>query len=367
MYNNIYNGKKVLVTGNTGFKGSWLTTWLLELGANVIGLSDKIPTNPAMFEALELAKKIDHCTADVTNFQEVKKIVEEKKPDFIFHLAAQAIVSFSYEDPLSTIQTNIMGTACILEALRHYNHSCTVVMITSDKCYDNVEWTWGYRENDRLGGKDPYSASKAGAEIVIHTYYHSFFSDKDSHVKIVSARAGNVIGGGDWAPSRIVPDCIRAWSQGKAVIIRRPASTRPWQHVLEPISGYLTLGKNLYQNKQLSGESYNFGPASDQTFMVKQLIDEVALNWTFKKDQQQVIVQEDPGFHEAGLLKLNCDKALHDLKWKPVLGFADAARLTASWYDVFYNQKEKDLYGFTLAQIAEYAAIAKKTDTVWAQ
>jgi len=360
MYNDIYKGKKVLITGNTGFKGSWLTTWLLELGANVIGLSDRIPTNPSMFEALELAKKIDHHTIDIRNYPQVKELIEKTKPDFIFHLAAQAIVSDSYKDPLTTIQTNVMGTASVLEALRSYDHPCTVVMITSDKCYENVEWTWGYRENDRLGGKDPYSASKAGAEIIFHTYYHSFFSNKDSVVRITSARAGNVIGGGDWAQSRIVPDCIRAWSLDKPVIIRRPVSTRPWQHVLEPISGYLTLGKTLYQHPELTGESYNFGPASDQTFKVKELIDEVALNWTFKKDQQQMIVLENPGFHEAGLLKLNCDKALHDLKWKPVLGFSDAARLTASWYNLYYHNKEKDLYSFTLSQIAEYATVAKK-------
>jgi CDP-glucose 4,6-dehydratase len=367
MYNNIYKDKTVLVTGNTGFKGSWLTTWLLELGANVIGLSDRIPTDPAMFEVLELAKKIDHHMIDVTNFQEVKKIIQKKKPDFIFHLAAQAIVSYSYENPLITMQTNILGTATILEVLRICDHPCTAIMITSDKCYENVEWTWGYRENDRLGGKDPYSASKAGAEIAFHTYHHSFFSNKGSLVRIASARAGNVIGGGDWAPSRIVPDCIRAWSQERSVVIRRPASTRPWQHVLEPISGYLTLGKNLYENNVLAGESYNFGPASDQTFMVKQLIDEIALNWSFKNDQQRVTVQEETGFHEAGLLKLNCDKALHDLKWKPVLGFPDATRLTASWYNIYYNTQGKDLYKFTLSQIEEYETFAKKIKLEWTQ
>jgi len=367
MYKNIYRDKTVLVTGNTGFKGSWLTTWLLELGAKVIGLSDRIPTQPSMFEALELVKKIDHHMIDVTNFQQVRKLIEEKKPDFVFHLAAQAIVSYSYENPLSTIQVNVMGTAAILDALRISGHPCTAIMITSDKCYENVEWTWGYRENDRLGGKDPYSASKAGAEIVFNTYYHSFFSNEGSMVRIASARAGNVIGGGDWAVSRIVPDCIRAWSQKKPVIIRRPSSTRPWQHVLEPISGYLTLGKNLHENKFLSGESYNFGPGSDQTFMVKQLIDEVAINWSFRNDQLQVVIQEEPDFHEAGLLKLNCDKALHDLRWKPVLGFADAARLTASWYNIYYNTSEKDLYKFTLSQVDEYTTFAKKINLEWAQ
>lgn len=365
MYNSIYSNKKVLVTGNTGFKGSWLSTWLLELGADVIGLSDRIPTTPSMFEALDLAKKIDHHFADVSDFAAVKKIVDETKPDFVFHLAAQAIVSTSYTDPLSTFQTNVIGTTTVLEVLRQLNHPCTAVIITSDKCYENVEWTWGYRENDRLGGKDPYSASKAAAELAFYTYYHSFFSGKDSSVKLVSARAGNVIGGGDWAANRIVPDCIRAWADEKPVIIRRPNSTRPWQHVLEPISGYLTLGKNLYENKKLSGESFNFGPASDQTFTVQHLIDEVSTHWSFKNNDQKVIVQEDPGFHEAGLLKLNCDKALHFLHWKPVLDFKDAARLTANWYNEFYHALAPDLYQLTLSQIEEYTSCAQKNNLAW--
>ncbi len=366
MFSNIYKNKTVLVTGNTGFKGSWLTTWLLHLGAKVIGLSDRIPTNPSMFETLELEKKIRHFTANINQLTDVTAIIRESKPDFIFHLAAQAIVSESYNDPLTTIQTNVIGTANILESIRTLKYPCTVVLITSDKCYENVEWTWGYRENDRLGGKDPYSASKAGAELIIHTYYHSFFHNNSS-VKIASTRAGNVIGGGDWASNRIVPDCIRAWADEKPVIIRRPQSTRPWQHVLEPISGYLTLGQYLHENDSLSGESFNFGPASDQTFTVQQLIDELASNWVFENAIDKVVVHEEPGFHEAGLLKLNCDKALHFLKWKPVLDFQQAARFTANWYNEYYHASSPSLDQLTLSQIDEYYRAANKINLPWTQ
>jgi CDP-glucose 4,6-dehydratase len=365
MFKNIYNNKIVLVTGNTGFKGSWLTTWLLNLGAKVIGLSDKIPTEPSMYEVLDLERRITHHTMDIRDVPEVVALIQKAKPDFVFHLAAQAIVSRSYNDPLETFQINVLGTANILDALRLSNHPCTAVLITSDKCYENVEWTWGYRENDRLGGKDPYSASKAGAEIVIYTYYHSFFNKKNSNVRIASARAGNVIGGGDWADSRIVPDCVRSWAKDEAVIIRRPHATRPWQHVLEPISGYLTLGQRLSESEHLSGESFNFGPSSDQTFTVQQMIEAIADNWTFKTGHEKIILQDDPGFHEAGLLKLNCDKALHYLKWKPVLSFKEAASFSARWYNQHYHTSGADLFGLTQSQIQTYSEAAKKINLEW--
>jgi len=365
MFKNIYNNKVVLVTGNTGFKGSWLTTWLLNLGAKVVGLSDKVPTQPSMFELLDLQKKIKHYTADVNDFQKVSGIIQSEQPNFIFHLAAQAIVSKSYEDPLTTIHTNIIGTTNLLEALRIYNKPCTAVFITSDKCYENVEWTWGYRENDRLGGKDLYSASKAGAEVVFYAYYNSFFKDRSCPVKLVTGRAGNVIGGGDWAINRVVPDCVRAWSVDKPVVIRNPGSTRPWQHVLEPISGYMTLATKLSINPLLTGNSYNFGPVSDQTFTVKKLISTLADHWSFKSNINNIDIQEVPGFHEAGLLKLNCDKALNDLNWKPVLQFSDAARLTSSWYDSYYHNKEIEIFDYTSAQIKEYIDLASNLKLEW--
>ena len=219
MYNNIFANQRIVVTGSTGFKGAWLTIWLHHLGAKVIGIAKDIPTNPSLFEELKLGEKIDQRFADIRDLESMKRIFQSAQPDFVFHLAAQSIVSVSYEDPIATLQTNIIGTANILEALRIVENPCKVVMITSDKCYDNVEWVWGYREYDALGGKDPYSASKGAAELVIKTYFHSYFNQPDSKIKLVSVRAGNVIGGGDWAVSRIVPACVRAWSENQKVEI----------------------------------------------------------------------------------------------------------------------------------------------------
>jgi CDP-glucose 4,6-dehydratase len=366
MFKNIYKDKTVLVTGNTGFKGSWLTVWLLQLGAKVIGLSDKVPTSPSMFEVLDLKNKIEHYFEDVNNGEGVATIIKKHKPDFVFHLAAQPIVSTSYSSPVDTIKTNVIGTAHVLEALRINNHPCTAVFITSDKCYENVEWTWGYRENDRLGGKDPYSASKAGAEIVIYTYYNSFFAGSDSPVRLVSARAGNVIGGGDWAASRIIPDAVRAWATEAPVVIRRPKSTRPWQHVLEPLGGYLAVGQLLHEQTTLNGESFNFGPAADQTFTVSEVLDAIAKNWSFKKDYHRIVLQEEKSFHEAGLLKLNCDKALNKLGWKPVLSFELATTFTAKWYDKYYHNGTEGMYDFTLAQLQDYVGEANKLNIEWA-
>ena len=261
-FDNVYSGKRVLVTGHTGFKGSWLTAWLLKLGAEVHGFSDVVFDGPSMFSGLRLHEHLNHVTGDIRNKDEVEEAIRSVKPDFVFHLAAQSIVSLSYEDPSLTYSTNVIGTLNVLEALRSVKHRCCAVLITSDKCYHNSEWNWGYRETDPLGGKDPYSASKAAAEILIHSSFQSFFNLDDSPVRLVSTRAGNVIGGGDWKQDRIVPDAIRAWSKGEAVTIRAPRSTRPWQHVLEPLSGYLLAGRALSQGEKISGEAYNFGPRS---------------------------------------------------------------------------------------------------------
>jgi len=366
MFNNVFNGKKVLVTGNTGFKGSWMCAWLTSLGAEVVGVSNRIPTEPSMFEALGLDKKIKYIEADIRNLNLMIEIVATEKPDVLFHMAAQPIVADSYANPVDTFTTNVIGTTSLLEALRLSNHECYAVFITSDKCYENVEWTWGYRENDRLGGKDPYSASKAGSEIAIYSWFHSYFNQPNSKVKITSVRAGNVIGGGDWAPARIVPDCIRAWSENQPVEIRRPQATRPWQHVLEPISGYLRCAQELMSRPQeLTGESFNFGPAADQSYTVLELLQEIAKNWDFPTNDEHFKVNTEGGFHEAGLLKLNCDKALHTLKWKPVLRFEEAARFTAEWYHKFYYNPD-GLYQFTIDQIAEYAESAKNQQIAWA-
>jgi CDP-glucose 4,6-dehydratase len=229
----IFKGKKVLITGNTGFKGSWLSIWLHKLGAEVHCVSVDVPTEPSNFKELNLESRINHTFLDIREFSAISNLISAVKPDFIFHLAAQSIVSTSYKDPIRTIETNILGTSHVLESLRLSNHECVAVIITSDKCYDNVEWVWGYKETDRLGGKDIYSGSKGGAELVYKSYYHSFFRNENSNIKLAAARAGNVIGGGDWAQDRIVPDCIRSWSKGDAVTIRNQYATRPWQHVLE--------------------------------------------------------------------------------------------------------------------------------------
>jgi CDP-glucose 4,6-dehydratase len=238
-------------------------------------------------------------------------------------------------------------------------------MITSDKCYDNVEWVWGYREHDALGGKDPYSASKGAAELVIKTYFHSYFNKPGSHVELVAVRAGNVIGGGDWALNRIVPDCVRAWSGEKAVKIRNPKSTRPWQHVLEPLSGYLRAAQALQEGAVINGEAFNFGPNADQNHTVLELLQAISTHWQFGKLKEHFAIESNNAFHEAGLLKLNCDKALFHLQWKPVLEFADTAQFTGSWYDAYYNGRKQDIFEYTVQQVAAYEDKARQKQLSW--
>jgi CDP-glucose 4,6-dehydratase len=367
MFNNIFKGRKIILTGNTGFKGSWLSLWLHSLGAELTGISKDIPTQPSLFEELKLEQKMDHHFANICDGKRMKEIFMQVQPDFVFHLAAQPIVSVSYEDPVETFQTNTIGTANILEALRFVSNPCHAVIITSDKCYDNVEWIWGYREQDALGGKDPYSASKGAAELVIKTYYHSYFKKPGSKIKLTTVRAGNVIGGGDWALNRIVPDCFRSWSGNQAVRIRNPNSTRPWQHVLEPLSGYLRAAQVLTeQDSRINGEPFNIGPAAEQNHTVLELLEAVQKFWISGSLKKHFDVAENSGFHEAGLLKLNCDKALYHLQWKPALDFEDTARLTGEWYNHYYNNNKKDISAFTLNQIDEYAKAARKKSIEWA-
>jgi len=364
MFNNNFKDKKVLITGNTGFKGSWLSIWLIQLGAKVYGISNDIPTKPSMFEKLKLREKLSHFNVDVRNYSDVKKIINDIKPDFIFHMAAQPIVVRSYQDPLQTISTNVIGTTNILEALREINYRCTAIIITSDKCYDNIEWIWGYKESDHLGGKDIYSGSKGAAEIIFKSYYHSFFKDSSkSNVKLASVRAGNVIGGGDWADYRIVPDCMRAWVKKKSVEIRNPNATRPWQHVLEPLSGYLNLANELEKDLSLNGQSFNFGPTSESSKTVKNLLDDLSKYWNLTHSPS-TCPNEIPKFHEAGLLKLNCDKALFYLKWLPTLEYPKLIEFTSRWYFYFYNE-EQNMLKFTFDQINEYEKIAVKKGIKW--
>ena len=365
MLKGTYEGKRVLVTGHTGFKGSWLTAWLLKLGARVVGVSKDVPTQPAMFEELGLASRIKHVKADIRDLAAMRDLVSAEKPDFVFHLAAQAIVSTSYADPVETVSTNVIGTMNVLEALRSVERPCVAVLITSDKCYDNVEWVWGYRETDRLGGKDVYSGSKGSAELVIRSYFHSFF--RDGHpVRLAVGRAGNVIGGGDWARNRIVVDCVRAWSEGRTVEIRSLRATRPWQHVLEPLSGYLVLGQALAQQSQLHGEAFNFGPRAGQNRSVADLLGDLGRHWGFATADEAYRVAASSPFHEAGLLQLNCDKALFHLGWEPNLEYAETIRMVGDWYKAYYRERA-DMYALTLEQIAAYEQAGVGRKRVWAR
>lgn len=361
MFNNVYKGKKVVVTGHTGFKGTWLTRWLTMLGAEVMGISDGIPTNPSMFEILGLEQQIHHRIIDIRDAAPLAQAIHAFEPDYVFHLAAQAIVSTSYTDPLGTISTNVLGTAHVLDAIRQFPKPCVVVIITSDKCYENVEWEWGYRETDHLGGKDIYSASKGAAEVVFHAYFHSFLKHRPE-IRIASARAGNVIGGGDWAKDRIIVDSVLSWSNQQPVQIRSPEATRPWQHVLEPLSGYLWLGASLATNEELNGESFNFGPRAEQNRRVVELIADVFEYWN--KDFDCYRITGNVPFHEAGLLKLNCDKALLHLRWEPTLFYEECVRMVGEWYAGFYLQNQ-DVRALTQQQIGQYMELAMKRGNRW--
>ena len=303
-FNNIYHGRRVLVTGHTGFKGSWLALWLKHLGAEVAGYSLSVPTQPSNFDILDLSSHVRHDAGDIRDRSAFAWVVDEFRPEFIFHLAAQSLVRRSYADPALTFETNAMGMVSVLECVRVRPWIEAVVLITSDKAYRNDEWCWGYRETDALGGHDPYSGSKSCAELIAHSYYHSFL--QHGPTRVATTRAGNVIGGGDWADDRIVPDCIRAWSAGRPVAVRSPQATRPWQHVLEPLSAYLWLGARLFATQPgLSGEAFNFGPDGNVDQTVAQLIEAMAARWPGVS--WEVPQGFEQGGHEAKLLKLSCE------------------------------------------------------------
>ena len=322
------SGKRVFVTGHTGFKGTWLTFLLKELGAEVMGYALPPKSKENHFELLGLAEKIDHKIGDVCNSIELEKALLSFQPEYVFHLAAQALVKKSYDDPTETFQTNVMGSVRLLDAVKRCNSVRSLVFITSDKCYENLEWIWGYRESDRLGGFDPYSASKAAAELIFSAYYKSFFAS-NSALGAASARAGNVIGGGDWADDRIVPDCIRAAKNGGSITLRNPKATRPWQHVLEPISGYLLLAAQLYKYPKDAAGAWNFGPSTNEV----RTVSEVAS--TIVRHLGCGMIDEDHSKkhqHEANLLQLNCDKANQLLGWHPRWSVEKTLSSTAEWY-----------------------------------
>ena len=358
---NIYHSKKVLITGHTGFKGSWLSAWLLELGADVYGISSTIPTTPSNFDVLNLNKRVTDIRMNVLDLEKVKDVIDNIQPDYVFHLAAQALVRPSYEDPVNTINTNAIGTTNILEALRHLDKRVDAIFITSDKAYDNLELERGYIETDILGGKDPYSASKGMAELAIKTYFHSFFKDKNTNINLAITRAGNVIGGGDWAKDRIIPDCVKAWANNDAVEIRNPSATRPWQHVLEPLGGYLLLGSMLSKSKNINGEAFNFGPAKENDFSVQELIEGMQGYWSNVKWMD--LSEKLSNVYEAKLLKLNCEKANKQLNWRPILNFEETIKMTVEWYKAFYSSEE--MFSFSISQIKQFSELSNKRGSNW--
>lgn len=343
-----FKGKKILVTGHTGFKGSWMTYLLKELGADVLGYSLRPITEPSHFELLGLEGKITNIFGDIRNPSLLAEAINSFKPEFVFHLAAQALVKKSYDDPGLTFETNVMGSLNLLDAIRSCDSVKSLVYITSDKCYENLEWVWGYRETDRLGGHDPYSASKASAEHLFSAYYRSFLQQKKG-LGAATARAGNVIGGGDWSQDRIIPDCVRAIKDGRKVILRNPNATRPWQHVLEPISGYLLLAFKLYQNPEKIVGSWNFGPSTDEVRTVYEVADSIICN--LGEGGIELNISERVQ-HEANLLQLNCDKAHLMLGWRPRWNVDKTIFETSRWYRTWLNNK--DVETVTKEQIYEY-------------
>jgi CDP-glucose 4,6-dehydratase len=349
-----YKNKTVLITGHTGFKGAWLSQILLNFGANVIGISLAPETSPNLFDTLSLEGRVRSYFVDIRDYSELKKVFSKEKPQIVFHLAAQAIVRNSYDDPLKTISTNVLGTANVLEAIREVGGIKSVVIITTDKVYENKEWHHSYRENDPLGGYDIYSSSKASADIITNSYIHSFFNPKDFKTKhktlVAIARAGNVIGGGDWADHRLIPDIIRSVYEGDGKIIsRNPESIRPWQHVLEPLSGYMLLAKELYKNRSELSGAWNFGPHNENFVTVGSLIDESVK--ILGRGIHKVI--PDNSKHEARNLKLDINKADALLKWKPRLSFKENLSTTLDWYKKYYEEK-RNIISFTNNQIKNF-------------
>ncbi len=364
-----FTGTRVLVTGHSGFKGSWLCEWLLTLGAEVSGFSLPPETSPSLFEQLQLAGRIDSRFGDVRDAEVVRRLIQETQPDFVFHLAAQPLVRRSYREPLLTWQANVMGTLHVLEALRDFTKPCSVVCVTTDKCYENREWIHGYREEDAVGGFDPYSSSKAAAEIAIAAWRRSFLAQ--SPVQVASARAGNVIGGGDWAEDRIVPDCVRALLRGEPIRVRNPHATRPWQHVLEPLSGYLWLAARLAQpdlaqpdpSRSILASAFNFGPGHDGNRNVRELVEEILRHapgtWIDASDPRAV--------HEASLLQLSTDKAAALLRWSPVWRFPETIRNTVHWYQAVAKSPDPGTPAqLTRDQIAAYTQRAGELGLPWA-
>jgi CDP-glucose 4,6-dehydratase len=341
-----WKGKKVFVTGHTGFKGSWICLWLSKLGAQVTGYALTPPTKPSLFEITKLSAEMTSIIGDIRDAEALQKAIFDSKPEIVIHMAAQPLVRESYNTPVETYATNVMGTVNVLEAVRQSESVKAVVNVTTDKVYENKEWHWGYRENEPLGGLDLYSNSKACSELVTQAYRHSFFTNG---VALASARAGNVIGGGDWAVDRLIPDCIAALLNGKAIRIRNPHSIRPWQHVLEPLSGYLSLAQHLYIHGKPFAESWNFGPEEQDAKPVQWIVEALCAKWGHT---QGFTVDEGEHPHEARFLKLDCSKAKHELHWKPIWSLDTALDKIVEWSQIY--EAQGDIREICLEQINVY-------------
>jgi len=362
MFSNIYRNKNVLVTGHTGFKGSWLVFWLCRLGAKVSGYALTSPTDPSHFKLLDIG--INSIVGDIRDAEKVKRVFQTQQPEIVFHLAAQAIVRLSYQEPTATIASNVMGTVNILEAARKTDSVRAIVNITSDKCYENREWSWGYRETDPVGGYDPYSASKGCSELITSCWRNSFFNLKDydstHQTLLASCRAGNVIGGGDWANDRLIPDMMRAVNQNKTVKIRNPNAIRPWQHVLEPLSGYLCLGQKLLEGRKEFAEAWNFGPSEDGNVTVGEIAAQIKMVWPKITCER---MSKPDQLYEAGMLRLDCSKAHAKLNWKPTWDISRAIQKTINWYRSFYESYEVK----SLEDLNCYVTDAKNKNISWTE
>jgi CDP-glucose 4,6-dehydratase len=349
---NSWRGRRVLVTGHTGFKGSWLSLWLHALGAEVTGFALPPPGEPSLFAAARIGDLIEHHEGDVRDLTAVRAVVEASRPEAIFHLAAQPLVRLSYREPVETYATNVMGTVHLLEAARRAPDVKAIVCVTSDKCYQNREWIWPYRESDPMGGHDPYSSSKACAELVAAAYRSSFLAQGPA---LATVRAGNVIGGGDWATDRLIPDLIRAFETGAAPLIRSPDAVRPWQHVLEALGGYLRIAERLLAGERQFADAWNFGPADDDAQPVSWIVERMRAAWG---DAPRPATDHAPRVHEAGLLRLDCSKARTALGWRPALNLDQALDWIVAWHKAV--GRGEDARGVTLAQIGAYSAAASQ-------
>lgn len=362
LFNEIFRNKTVFITGHTGFQGSWISLWLKSLGANVVGYSLEPPTEPSLYDIIKLETEISHITGDVCDLDHLQKSLRKHEPHFVIHLAAQSLVRLSYEKPVETFQTNVMGTVNLLESIKKIPNLKSCVIMTSDKCYENKEWVYSYRENDPMGGYDPYSASKGATELIVASFRNSFFKH-NRKIGIASVRAGNVIGGGDWAKDRIVPDCIRSFSSKKSILLHNPNAIRPWQHVLEPISGILWLAAKIHDEPHVYSEPWNFGPNNSSDVTVKELVSKIIKQWgsgTWKNQSKK----NRKNLHEANYLRLDSSKATNLLGWSQVYSLEEAISETILWYRN-YSTNKKNMKNISLKQIQNYVQKAKQMNIIW--